>query len=143
MPFRVVAPLVAVGLLAFGVLFVVLGIRMLTGDRRRRRTWERFPGRVVASRMDDGQVRCQVVYQRRDGTNVPFWNRYTSTMVGDPVGRQVEVLVNPADPRDAVVGRGLVGGGFVGVVFVVVGAFVALGGAVAGVVMLLVSGTMS
>ena len=70
--------------------------------RRRRLTWLRYPGRVVATRPDGDLMRCQVAYWR-DGTQVLFWNRYTSSVLRDPVGRDVPVLVNPEDPHDAVV----------------------------------------
>jgi hypothetical protein len=103
-----------------GALFVVLGARALASHRRQRRTWRAYPGRVVATRPDGDLVRCQVAYDR-DGTTVLFWNRYTSTMVRNPVGRDVPVLVNPADPHDAVVAGGIVDGSTFGVVFVVAG----------------------
>jgi hypothetical protein len=128
MPVGHVVALVAAGLFLVGVLLVGLGVRMLAVDRRRNRTWHAYPGRVVASRWDGDQTRCQVVY-RRDGTDVLFWNRYTSTVVGDPVGRPVQVLVNPADAREAVVGSGLVTGTTIGVVLVLVGGFFCVVGA--------------
>jgi hypothetical protein len=100
--------------------FLLLGVRTLVSHRRQRLTWHPYPGRVVATRPDGDQVRCQVAYDR-DGTKVLFWNRYTSTVVRNPVGRDVAVLVNPADPHDAVVAGGIVDGSTVGVVFVVAG----------------------
>lgn len=127
-----VAALISLGAVLLGALFVVLGVRALVSDGRRRRTWLPFPGRVVASRLDDEQVRCQVAYLR-DGTEVRFWNRYTSTVLLDPVGREVGVLVNPEDPADAVVSSGLVSGSTVGVVFVVAGALAVAVGLVIGV----------
>ena len=135
MPFSQVAPLVAGGLVVLGVLLLVGGLRTVRRDRVRRRTWRPYPGEVVASRLDGEQVRCQVAYRRADGTTALFWNRFTSTTLGDPVGRPVQVLENPADPRDAVVSGGLVGGGLVGTVFAVVGGLLVVVGAVVGVVL--------
>ena len=126
----------ALGLLLFGLYFLVSGLRTLTADRRRRRTWRTFPGEVVASRLDDEQVRCQVGYRSDDGTRVLFWNRFTSSVLSDPVGRPVQVLVNPADPHDAVVASGVVGGTLVGVVFTAVGAVLAAGGVTVGLFLL-------
>ena len=84
-----------------------------------------MPGRVVGSRLDsmgsgDSQIRCQIAfgYQGRD---VVFWNRYTSSFAVDPVGREVAVLVNPADPHDAVVAGRLAGPRAVGVSFLAFG----------------------
>jgi Protein of unknown function (DUF3592) len=107
--------------LAFGLLFVLLGVTSLVRHRRRRSSWSTFPGRVVGSRLDDGQIRSRVAYVH-DGREVTFWNRYTSTTMTDPVGREVEVLVNPDDPNDAVVSGGLVGGGTVGIAMLFFGA---------------------
>jgi hypothetical protein len=135
MPVGHVVALIAAGLFLVGVLLVGLGVRMLAVDRRRNRTWHVYPGQVVASRWDGEQTRCQVVY-RRDGTDVLFWNRYTSTVVGNPVGRPVQVLVDPADPREAVVGSGLVTGTTIGVVLVLVGGFFCVVGAFVGLVAL-------
>jgi hypothetical protein len=116
------------GLLAFGLLFVVLGLASWTKDRRRRASWLFFPGRVVASRLDDGQLRSRVAYLR-DGREVTFWNPFTSTALTDPVGREVDVLVNPADSDDAVVSAGLAGGGTVGIALAAFGVVaVAAGG---------------
>ena len=126
-----VAPLLGLGATLLGALLVVLGVRALVGSRRRRRTWLPCPGRVVATRLDDGQVRSQVAYLR-DGAEVRFWNRYTSSVVRDPVGRDVTVLVNPDDPHDAVVSGGLVGGSTVGVVLVLAGALMVVVGVVVG-----------
>lgn len=118
-----------------GALFVVLGARTLAAVRRRRLTWLAYPGRVVATRPDGDQTRSQVAYER-DGTKVLFWNRYTSTVVRSPVGREVPVLVNPADPHDAVVAGGIVDGSTVGVVFVVAGSLAVTIGLVVGLVAL-------
>lgn len=124
--------LLPVGSVLLGSMFVVHGLRNLTTDRQRRENWLTYPGRVVGSRTvgsglsDDlsaDQTQCQVAYLR-DGREVVFWNRFTSTMVRSPEGRTVQVLVNPADPRDAVVSQGLAAvGRTVGAFFVVAGAF--------------------
>jgi hypothetical protein len=116
--------------LGFGLLFVVLGARTVFRDRHRRSEWLPAPGRVVASRLsgDDGQLQCQVAY-RREGREVLFWNPFSSTTMGDPVGREVEVLVNPDDPADAVVSRGLAGGSITGYVFIAFGLFAVAFGA--------------
>jgi hypothetical protein len=114
------AAVVSAAFVLLGAGFLLLGIRTLVSHRRQRLTWHAYPGRVVATRPDGDQVRCQVAYDR-DGTRVLFWNRYTSTVVRNPVGRDVHVLVNPADPHDAVVAGGIVDGSTVGVVFVAAG----------------------
>lgn len=82
----------------------------------------------MASRLGDGQFRFQVSFDH-DGREIRFWNRYTTSFGVDPVGRGVTVLVNPADPGQAVVGRGrsrpeAAGVGFLvfGVVAMVIGA---------------------
>lgn len=116
-----------VGFVVVGVVFLGLGTRSLIQGSRRRESWPTFPGRVVGSRLDDGQIRSQVSYQR-DGRDIVFWNRFTATTTTDPVGREVEVMVNPDDPDDAVVGRGLAGGASVGVAFVVFGAVAVMAG---------------
>ena len=117
--------LIPVVLVAFGLLFFAIGVNTLRGGRRRGRDWERVPGRVIGSRLDsmgsgDGQLRCQVAFGYQ-GREVVFWNRYTSSFGVDPVGREVEVLVNPADPHDAVVAGGLAGAKAVGVSFLAFG----------------------
>lgn len=126
-----VPALLCVGFLLLGLFFVGSGIRTLAAQSRRSRTWVRMPGRVVASRLDGDLTRSQVAFRLQERT-VLFWNRYTSTTVRDPVGRDVQVLVNPADPHDAVVESGLVGGSLVGVLFVVLGSVFALAGALVG-----------
>ena len=115
------------GLLGFGLLFVILGLTTWTKDRRRRASWLPFRGRVVASRLDDGQFQSRVAYLR-DGHELTFWNRFTSTALTDPVGREVDVLVNPGDPDDAVVSAGLARGGTVGIALTVCGAVAAVAG---------------
>ena len=90
---------------------------------------------MVDSRVDDEQTRYQVAYWR-GRTRVVFWNRYTSTTMTNPVGRAVQVLVDPVDPHNAVVSAGLAGGGLVGGVFTAVGAVTALAGVVVGLVVL-------
>jgi hypothetical protein len=117
--FSQLAAVVSAASVLLGAGFLLLGIRTLVSHRRQRLTWHAYPGRVVATRPDGDQVRCQVAYDR-DGTRVLFWNRYTSTVVRNPVGRDVHVLV-PADPHDAVVAGGIVDGSTVGVVLVVAG----------------------
>ena len=110
-PLWVCLVLVLVGLLALGH-----GLRTILDGRRRKQSWRTVPGRVVASRLDDGAFRCQVAFDH-DGREIRFWNRFTSTGVLDPVGREVEVLVDPADPSQAVVSRGLAGAGAAGLGF--------------------------
>lgn len=99
-----------------GLIFLGLGLRDLLAGRQRARDWRTVPGRVVASRLDDGHVRAKVAFQH-EGREIQFWNRYSSTTVTDPVGREVQVLVDPADPSRAVVSRGLVGSGTAGIAF--------------------------
>jgi hypothetical protein len=103
-----------------GLAFVGLGLATLRAGRQRARTWRTVRGRVVASRLDDGQVRSQVAFHH-DGREIRFWNRYSSTVVSDPVGREVQVLVDPADPSRAVVSRGLSGPGTTGLAFAAFG----------------------
>lgn len=105
----------------FGLFFLGSGVRTVLVGRQRAQTWRAVPGRVVASRLDDGQYRCQIAF-RHDGREIRFWNRFTSSALSDPVGRAVEVLVDPDDPSQAVVSRGLVGASAVGLVFCAVGA---------------------
>lgn len=112
--FGSLATLVPVALVAFGLLFLGIGVTMLRGGRRRSQDWERVTGPVIGSRLDsigssNSQIRCQIAfgYQGRD----IFWNRHTPSFAIDPVGREVEVLVSPADPHDAVVAGGLAGPG--------------------------------
>lgn len=80
-------------------------------------------------------MRCQIA-SWCDGTEVLLWNRHTSSVLHDPVGRAVHVLVNPADPYDAVVAGGLVDGSTVGVVFVLAGSLFLVIGLVVGLVAL-------
>jgi len=66
-------------MLAFGLAFVAIAATTMVSIRRRRRTWLARRGTVIGSRLAD---------------------------VIDPVGRVVDVLVNPDDPTDAVVVKG-------------------------------------
>jgi|SRR6478609_5980032 hypothetical protein len=101
--------------LAFGGLFVVIGVLTTNADRRRRRTWLPQTGVVVGSRLDgDGHQRVQVEYRDRAGVPIRFWNRYTSSGGPDQTGRRVDVLVNPANPHDAVISGGAATGRLVG-----------------------------
>jgi hypothetical protein len=120
-------PWTTLAFLGVGAFFVVAGATTLVRAGRRQRQWRTYPGRVVASRLDDGQFRFQVAFDH-DGREIRFWNRHTTSLGVDPVGRDVEVLVNPADPSEAVVSKGqsrpeVVGVGFLvfGVVAVVIG----------------------
>jgi len=105
----------------FGLLFLIVGGTTLVAARRRRRTWVPRTGRVVGSRPDgDGHLRLQIAFIEGD-REITFWNRFTSSLGVDPVGREVDVLANPADPSDAVVVRGAAQPSLVGWVFVVFG----------------------
>ena len=123
--FGLLPTMIPVAIIVVGLLVGGIGVSTLLGGRRRRESWERVPGRVIGSRLSDNQLRCQVTFVLR-GREVTFWNRYSSSFVIDPVGREVEVLVNPENPQDAVVARGLAGSNAVGISFVVFGV-VALG----------------
>ena len=98
-------PWIALAFLGFGAFFVVAGATILVRAVRRQRQWRTYPGRVVASRLDDGQFQFQVAFDH-DGREIRFWNPYTTTLGVDPVGRDVEVLVSPDDPSHAVVSKG-------------------------------------
>jgi len=101
--------------LAFGGLFVVIGVLTTNADRRRRRTWIALTGVVVGSRLDgDGHQRFQVEYRDRTGVPIRFWNRFTASGGRDRTGEPVDVLVNPADPHDAVISGGAATGRLVG-----------------------------
>jgi hypothetical protein len=120
-------PWITLALLGVGAFFVVTGATILVRAGRRQRQWRTYPGRVVASRLDDGQFRFQVAFDH-DGREIRFWNRHTTVVGVDPVGRDVEVLVNPANPSQAVVSKGqsrpeVAGVGFLvfGVVAMVIG----------------------
>ena len=126
-----VGPLV----MLFGALFLVMGGSTLVSSRLRQRTWLPQTGRVVGSRLDgDGHIRAQVAFQY-EGRPITFWNRFNTGTVIDPLGRDVDILVNPADPTDAVVVRGAarpstVGWAFVafGVIAVVIGIVLTVAG---------------
>lgn len=110
---------------AFGALFLLLGVGALVTSARRSKTWIRVPGRIVGSRLDSlgdssSGFRYQVSFDWH-GRTVTFWNRYTSSGGVDRTGEAVEVQVDPADLNDAVVSRGVMGGQAVGVAFVVFG----------------------
>jgi hypothetical protein len=111
--------------LVLGIAFIGAGLWTVLADRRRRAEWQVHPGRVVASRLDDGKIRFRVSYTWQ-GREVSFWNRYSVTV--DPVGKDVEVLVNPEDPEDAVVSRGLASGTALGVAMVAFGVLALLVG---------------
>jgi hypothetical protein len=106
--------------LLLGVVFVGFGVSTLRRARRRRQTWTRRVGLVVGSRLSDGQIQAKVSFSDDEGP-VTFWNRYTSSFSTDPVGRSVEVLVNPNNRSDAVVANGPAAP------TVVAGAFIAFG----------------
>ena len=120
MPPLVLNPWIGQGVIALGVLVLIGAGRTVLNGRRRQRSWTRRDGRVVASRLDDGQFRYQVSF-RNGEEEVRFWNRFTTGSGLDPVGRQVTVLVNPDDPRDAVVGAGAAGAGVSAAGFAVFG----------------------
>lgn len=129
--------LLAAGALLVGGRLLLGGVWTLRRDRVRRATWRPYPGEVVASRLEGEQIRCQVAYRRADGTKVLFWNRFSSTTLTDPVGREVQVLENPADPREAVVSDGLAAGGrLAGAVFALAGGVFLVVGLGIGVVLL-------
>jgi hypothetical protein len=128
MPASPFSPWMAVAFLIFGGFFAVSGATVLIRGGPRRQRWRSCAGTVVSSRLDDGQFRFQVAFDY-DGREIRFWNPYTTSVGIDPVGRDVTVLVNPADPTQAVVGGGqsrpeLTGVGFLvfGVVAMVIGA---------------------
>ena len=113
-------------IVGFGALFLILGVSTLTSSARRNRSWVRVPGRIVGSRLDSlndssGGFRYQVSFDWQ-GRTVTFWNRFVTSGGIDRTGSEVEVLVDPAHPDDAVVSRGIAGGAAVGVAFVVFGA---------------------
>ena len=106
----------------FGSLLILLGISSVVRDSRRRSQWQAYTGRVVGTRLDDGTIQCRIAYVR-DGREYVFWNPYSSSMMTDPVGREVQLLANPSDPLDAMVSQGLVGGGSaMGVILILFGA---------------------
>lgn len=110
---------------AFGALFLLLGVGALVTSARRSKTWIRVPGRIVGSRLDSlgdssSGFRYQVSFPFQ-GRTVTFWNRYTTSGGVDRTGAEVEVLVDPDNVNDAVVSRGVMGGQAVGVAFVVFG----------------------
>lgn len=109
--------------IAFGGLFVVLGLLTMRSARRRRRAWTALTGQVVGSRSTgDGHLRLQVEYRDQTGQAVRFWNRFSVSGGTDRAGQQVDILVNPADPTDAVISGGASGGRLVGPVFLAFGA---------------------
>ncbi len=109
-------PWIGIALFCLGVVVLIGAGRTLLAGRRRARSWLRRDGRVVSSRLDDGAIRYQVSF-RHEGREIRFWNRFTSGTGIDPVGREVTVLVNPADAGDAVVERGAAGSGVSGAAF--------------------------
>lgn len=113
-------PWMALAFLGFGALFAASGATILLPAFRRRQRWDTRPGRVVASRLDDGQFRFQVAFEH-DGREIRFWNRYTTSFGVDPAGRDVQVLVDPDDPARAVVSNGQARPEAAGLAFVVVG----------------------
>jgi hypothetical protein len=114
-------PALSLAALVVGLVCVILGTVTVIRDRRRRAEWPRYPGRVVTSRLDDGKIRFQVSYVR-DGRQITFWNRFTAPV--DPMGQDVQVLVNPENPDDALVSRGLIGGSSLGLGVIGFGVFV-------------------
>lgn len=128
MTFAAVMSLIRPAFVVIGLIVAVIGSGTIARARRRRRTWRAAAGTVVASRLDgDGHVRFQVAFDHA-GREVRFWNRYTSASGVDPVGRRVELLVNPDDPSEAVVTRGGPPAEVVGAVFVAVGVAAAMSG---------------
>ena len=109
----------------FGALFLILGVRTLVSARRRHRTWTRVPGLIVGSRLDSSGdsssgFRYQVSFDWQ-GRTVTFWNRFVTSGGFDKTGQNVEVQVNPENPDDAVVSRGIAGGQTVGIAFTAFG----------------------
>jgi Protein of unknown function (DUF3592) len=113
-------PWFAFAFLGVGALFAIMGATTLVRAGRRRRQWRTYQGKVIASRLDDGQFRFQVAFDH-DGREIRFWNRHTTAIGIDPVGRDVEVLADPADPSQAVVSKGQSRPEFAGVGFLVFG----------------------
>jgi hypothetical protein len=65
----------------------------------------------MSSRLRRAQARRVVQFQVAfdDGRQVRFWNRIVSGTGINPVGRVVDVVVNPDHPTDAVVVKGALG----------------------------------
>ena len=119
-----------IGITCFGLVFVAIAAKTLRDSRRQRRTWILRPGRIVRSRLDTDGIRFQVAFDN-NGTEQTFWNRFYSGSGIDPVGKTVDVRVNPQNPADAVVVRGVAATGMVtAVAFLVFGAFATTIGAV-------------
>lgn len=78
---------------------------------------------VVGSRSADtetSQVYLHVSYEYA-GEQRTFWNRYSSTPLGRTTGRNVDILVNPEDPQEAVVATGAANGRAFGISFALLG----------------------
>ncbi|GGL98262.1 DUF3592 domain-containing protein [Nakamurella endophytica] len=119
---------IGLAVLAVALVCVVTGVTTLLRARGRSRTWVRGTGRVVQSRLDgDGHIRFRVAFEHA-GQEVTFWNRFTSGTGVDPVGRDVDILVNPVDPSDAVVVGGPARPGAAGWAFVAFGVVAAIVG---------------
>jgi len=120
-------PWFAVLPLLLGLFFIGSGVSTLHRSRHRRQTWTRRTGLVVGSRLSDGQIQAQVTFSDDEGP-VTCWNRYTSSFATDPVGRTVDVLVNPDDRSDAVMADGPATPALVAAAFVVFGLIAVLVG---------------
>ncbi|NHC13151.1 DUF3592 domain-containing protein [Motilibacter deserti] len=124
--FELVAALFAL----VGAVFAALGTAILLSGRRRANAWIPVPGTVVGATWDrnNDSRYLRVAYTGPDGVPRTFVNRYGSTMLRAPQGRQVRVLVNPAEPDDAVLAGARHGGGCLGLVLAVLGSGFALAG---------------
>ncbi|HEY9292027.1 MAG TPA: DUF3592 domain-containing protein [Microlunatus sp.] len=103
--------LVPLVFLVVGVLLMIFGIRSIVKVRRRRQHWLRYPGEAF-----------DYVWESGNDSSIQFWmlrwidNHGVQRTARNPYGVSggtlksfpfpVEVLVNPADPRDGQVSRG-------------------------------------
>ncbi|WP_262384803.1 DUF3592 domain-containing protein [Paenibacillus terrae] len=62
------------------------------------------------------------------GEVVEFWNPYSTKLSFNRIGRKINVLYNPANPRDALIAGGVNGAGCLAVMLFLIGVPFALSG---------------
>ncbi|ASR45536.1 DUF3592 domain-containing protein [Paenibacillus kribbensis] len=132
-----------------GLLLIYFGFRTIRRHRYRKRHWIRTKGQIVDAHIEvdvdvvpfdrDDPVdtsytrQLKVRFYTTSGQAVEFWNPYSTNLSFNRVGSKINVLYNPANPRDARIAGGVNGAGclafslfLIGIPFALSGAFVIL-----------------
>ncbi|MGW9527838.1 DUF3592 domain-containing protein [Paenibacillus terrae] len=127
-----------------GLLLIYFGFRTIRRHRYRKRHWVRTKGQIVDAHIEvdvdvvpfdrDDPVdtsytrRLKVRFYTTSGEVVEFWNPYSTNLSFNRIGRKINVLYNPANPRDALIAGGVNGAGCLAFMLFLIGIPFALSG---------------